>query len=121
MSDDLSPREQLAYPFLEIAIRIDSALQNLSDSELLANVIADNVALWLYFKEVQLPAIEEVSAGTVALVAQVNDFLIQAADELRQKVDLELLERLVAINLNMSEILLNAPSDAAPVQAAELR
>ena len=45
MSDDFTPQEQVAYPFLEAAVRIDTAKQNPTDKELLARVLDDNVAL----------------------------------------------------------------------------
>ena len=110
MSDDLTPQEQVAYPFLEAAVRIDTAKQNPSDKELLARVLDDNVALWLFFKNLLLNSNDEVAADTKAFLIQASEFMVKAAQMLLREVDDELMGRLVALNLNMSELLLQSPS-----------
>jgi len=110
MSDELSPQEQVAFPFLEAAVRIDSAKQNPTDKQLLAKVLDDNVALWLYFKNLLLNTNNDVAIETKNFLIQASEFMIKAAQLLLRDVDDELLGRLVAINLNMSELLLQSPT-----------
>jgi len=110
MSDSLSPQEQVAFPFLEAAVRIDSAKQNLNDKELLARVLDDNVALWLYFKNLLLNTEEEIASETRSFLVQASEFMVKAAQVLQNETDEELISRLVAINLNMSELLLQSPT-----------
>jgi len=110
MSEELSPQEQVAFPFLEAAVRIDSAKQNLGDKQLLAKVLDDNVALWLYFKNLLLNTNNDVANETKSFLVQASEFMIKAAQLLLREADDELLGRLVAINLNMSELLLQSPS-----------
>ena len=109
MSEELSPVEELAYPFLELAVKIDAAIQTGADRETVARLAADNAALWLYFKDVQVPTISIVSLDALSLVAQVTDFLIRVAEQARQEINQELLGRVVSINLNMCEVLLKSP------------
>jgi len=109
MSDELSPQEQVAFPFLEAAVRIDTAKQNPGDRDLLARVLDDNVALWLYFKNLLLNAEEEIAPDTKGFLIQASEFMIKAAQLLIREIDDELMGRLVALNLNMSELLLQSP------------
>ncbi|MEI8395467.1 MAG: hypothetical protein WCF85_12070 [Rhodospirillaceae bacterium] len=115
MSEDLSPQEQIAFPFLEAAVRIDTAKQHPNDKELLARVLDDNVALWLYFKNVLLNAEGEVASETKGFLVQASEFMIKAAQLLLRETDDALMGRLVAMNLNMSELLLQAPTASLPV------
>ncbi len=110
MSDSLSPQEQVAFPFLEAAVRIDSAKQNLDDKDLLLRVLDDNVALWLYFKNLLTNTEEEIAPETKAFLIQASEFMVRAAQLLQRETDEELISRLVAINLNMSELLLQSPT-----------
>ena len=109
MSESLSPQEEAAFPFLEAAVRIDAAKQDLSDKALLAQVLDDNVALWLYFKNLLLNTPEEVATDTKTFLIQASEFMVKAAQLLQRECDEELIGRLVAINLNMSELLLQSP------------
>lgn len=109
MSDELSAHEQVAFPFLEAAVRIDTAKQNPGDKDLLARVLDDNVALWLYFKNLLLNADGEIAPDTKGFLIQASEFMIKAAQMLLREVDDELMGRLVALNLNMSELLLQSP------------
>lgn len=110
MSDEFTPQEQVAYPFLEAAVRIDTAKQNPTDKELLARVLDDNVALWLFFKNLLLNSTDEVAADTKNFLIQASEFMIKAAQLLLHEVDDELMGRLVSLNLNMSELLLQSPT-----------
>jgi len=113
MSENLTPQEQVAFPFLEAAVRIDNAKQNLQDKELLSRVLDDNVALWLYFKNLLLNTREGVANETKAFLVQASEFMIKAAQVLQRECDEELMSRLVSLNLNMSELLLK--SETVPV------
>ena len=110
MSDSLSPQEQVAFPFLEAAVRIDTAKQNLSDKDLLVQVLDDNVALWLYFKNLLLGTEQEIAEETKNFLIQASEFMVKSAQLLQREVDEDLISRLVTINLNMSELLLQAPT-----------
>ncbi len=110
MSDSLSPQEQVAFPFLEAAVRIDTAKQNLSDKDLLIQVLDDNVALWLYFKNLLLGTDQEIAEETKNFLIQASEFMVKSAQLLQREVDEDLISRLVTINLNMSELLLQAPT-----------
>ena len=110
MSDTLTPQEQIAFPFLEAAVRIDTAKQHPGDKELLAQVLYDNVALWLYFKNLLLNAEEQIATDTKSFLIQASEFMIKSAQVLLQEADEELMSRLVALNFNMSELMLQAPT-----------
>ena len=110
MSDTLTPQEQIAFPFLEAAVRIDTAKQHPGDKELLAQVLDDNVALWLYFKNLLLNAEEQIATDTKSFLIQASEFMIKSAQVLLQEADEELMSRLVALNFNMSELMLQAPT-----------
>ncbi|MEI6984705.1 MAG: flagellar biosynthesis regulator FlaF [Rhodospirillaceae bacterium] len=110
MSEDLSPQQQVAFPFLEAAVRIDTAKQNPANRALLAQVLDDNVALWLYFKNLLLDSEGEIASDTKTFLIQASEFMIKSAQLLLREADDELMSRLVALNLNMSELLLQAPS-----------
>jgi hypothetical protein len=109
MSEELSPQEQGAFPFLEAAVRIDTAKQHPNDRELLAQVLDDNVALWLYFKNLVIHTDQGVAEETKSFLIQASEFMVRAAHLLQREIDDELLGRLVALNLNMSELLLKSP------------
>ncbi len=110
MSEEFTPQEQVAYPFLEAAVRIDTAKQNPDDKQLLEQVLDDNVALWLFFKNLLLNSRDEISVDTTDFLVQASEFMIKAAQLLRREFDDELMSRLVALNLNMSELLLQSPT-----------
>ncbi len=110
MSEEFTPQEQVAYPFLEAAVRIDTAKQNPTDKALLSRVLDDNVALWLFFKNLLLNSDEEIAADTKSFLVQASEFMIKAAQLLQTEVDDELMGRLVSLNLNMSELLLQSPT-----------
>ena len=109
-SEQFSPQEQVAYPFLEAAVRIDTAKQNPGDRALLAQVLDDNVALWLFFKNLLINSENDIADDTKKFLMQASEFMIKAASLLLREADDELMGRLVALNLNMSELLLQAPS-----------
>ena len=109
MSENLSPQEKVAFPFLEAAVRIDSAKQNIGDKALLLQVLDDNVALWLYFKNLLINTQEEIAPETKTFLIQASEFMVKAAQILQRESDDELMARLVAINLNMSELFLQTP------------
>ena len=110
MSEEMTPQEQVAYPFLEAAVRIDTAKQNPTDKDLLMRVLDDNVALWLFFKNLLLNSNDEIAEDTKSFLIQASEFMIKAAQLLLREVDDELMGRLVALNLNMSELLLQSPT-----------
>ena len=114
MTDDLNPTEQLAFPFLRMAVGLDAALQNPEDRETLEQMVEDNAALWLYFKDEELPKIPDVPADTVDFVTRVCDFMVGVMDEIPRGLDDGLLGRLVQINLNMSEVVLQTAKVAPP-------
>lgn len=106
MSDTLTPEEQMAFPFLEAAIRIDAAKQNPNDRDLLTQVMDDNVALWLYLKNLLVHSGDGINEETKGFLFQASEFMIKAAQILLTHVDDDLMDRLVSLNLNMSELLL---------------
>ncbi len=110
MSEEFTPQEQVAYPFLEAAVRIDTSKQNPEDKQLLEQVLDDNVALWLFFKNLLLNSRDDISNDTKDFLVQASEFMIKAAQLLRREFDDELMSRLVALNLNMSELLLQSPT-----------
>ena len=109
-SEQFTPQEQVAYPFLEAAVRIDTAKQNPGDRAALAQVLDDNVALWLFFKNLLINSEDGIAEDTKTFLMQASEFMIKAASLLLREVDDELMCRLVALNLNMSELLLQAPT-----------
>ncbi len=108
MSNELTTRELAAFPFLEAAVRIDTAKQNPDNKELLILVLDDNVALWMYFKHLLLNSPDGLSEEARAHFIDISEFMIKAARRLFQEIDLELLDWLVTLNLNMSERMLQA-------------
>ncbi len=114
MSKELTTRELAAYPFLEAAVRIDTAKQNPDNKEMLALVLDDNVALWVYFKHLLLNSTEGVTEETRDHFIEISEFMIKAARRLLHEIDMELMDWLVTINLNTSERMLQA-QDGPPV------
>lgn len=106
MTEQLSPQEELAFPFLEAAIGIDTAKQQPDDAELLGKVLDNNVALWLYFKNLLTASEAGLPMETQVFLIQASEFMIKAAQLLLTHVDEELMNRLITLNLNMSELLL---------------
>ena len=106
MTDTLSQQEEMAFPFIEAAIGIDTAKQRPDDKDLLVKVLDNNVSLWLYFKNLLTQDENGLSRDTQAFLIQASEFMIKAAQLLLNQVDDELMNRLITLNLNMSELLL---------------
>ncbi|HYE00162.1 MAG TPA: flagellar biosynthesis regulator FlaF [Alphaproteobacteria bacterium] len=103
---DLTPLEQLAFPFIQAAVRIDSAKQNPADREALVAVLDSTVAMWMFYKNYLGQNFSAVPEETKQMLVQLTDFTTKAAVFLRDNPDEGLLDRLIQLNLNMSEQIL---------------
>ncbi|MEI7610904.1 MAG: hypothetical protein WCJ64_26265 [Rhodospirillaceae bacterium] len=108
MSTELSLNEQMAYPFLEMAVRVDTAIQNRGDNANLASIMSDNVVLWIFFKNLINNSTQNASEGVASHISEISEFMTKASKFITYEADTELMGRLVALNLNMSEMLLKS-------------
>lgn len=105
-STDLNPVEQLAFPFIKSAIQIDAAKQDPSNREALVSVLENNVALWMFMKNYLTENFRDVPEDTRKFLVQMSEFMVKAALFLQENPNENLMDRLVTINLNMSERIL---------------
>ncbi len=103
---ELTPIEKLAYPFLDHAVRIDTAKQNPADRDALVEVLESNVQLWMFYRNLIGNHFAEVTPETSEWLVKVSDFMTKAAIVLQKQPDEELLDKITVLNLNMSEKLL---------------
>ncbi len=108
MPHELTENEEMAYPFLESAVRLDQALQDPSNDVNLCEALDNNVALWLLLKNHFMNTNLDVPQEMLTHVIQLSNFAIKAAISIQQSYDHRLLEHLINMNLNMSEIQLSA-------------
>ncbi len=103
---ELTPIEKLAYPFLEHAVRIDTAKQNPQDRDALVEVLESNVQLWMFYRNLIGNHFGEITPETSEWLVKVSDFMTKAAIVLQKQADEELIDKITVLNLNMSEKLL---------------
>ncbi len=108
-SVDLSPHQELAFPFLQTAVRIDQARQNPDDREALMAVLEGNALLWTHIKNSFSQNFDEIPQEYHEFLMRMSDFMMKSAIVLNRSLDLDLMDKLVALNLNMCEQILTSP------------
>ncbi len=106
---DLSPHQELAFPFLQTAVRIDQARQNPDDREALMAVLESNALLWTHIKNSFSQNFDEIPQEYHEFLMRMSDFMMKSAVVLNRSLDLDLMDKLVALNLNMCEQILSSP------------
>jgi len=102
----LSPAEQIAFPFLESAVLIDNAKQDPHNRSALLAVLDRNVSLWLYLRSQVEHNPESLPPDLGPFLVQISEFLIKSLVVLEDQADEELLQKIIQLNLNMSELIL---------------
>ena len=95
-SEKLNQAEESAFPFLQNAVLLDQARQALAT---LDKALGLNAEMWLRLSD---------DAAARGLPAETIDFVNRTAKALRSEVDDDLIQKLIALNLNMSERILEA-------------
>ena len=105
--NELSPLEELAFPFLQAAVRLDTVKQHLDQCDDMFWMIDSNAALWTYFKGHVSEHFENVPQETTELLDRISDFMTKASIVLRREPSEELVDRMIQLNLNFSEQILS--------------
>jgi len=106
-SEPLNPIEESAFPFLQQAVLLDQARSALAT---LDKALALNADLWLKLSgEVTARA---MPAETIDFINRMATFTAKTVAAFKGEVNDELLNKLIALNLNMSERILESGKDA---------
>ena len=116
-SVDLSPHQELAFPFLQAAVRIDHARQHPNDRDALMAVLEGNALLWTHIKNYFSQNFDEIPDEYHDFLIRMSDFMMKSAIVLNRSMDLDLMDKLVALNLNMCEQILTSPPNGASLNA----
>lgn len=109
-SAPLSPREEAAFPFLQQAILLDQAREALA---ILDKALDTNAALWLRLSEQAVLSGSALSAEAIDFINRTATFTAKVAKSLQGDIDNQLIDKLVSLNLNMSETILKADDTTA--------
>ncbi|MDD3445586.1 MAG: hypothetical protein PHS60_09260 [Zavarzinia sp.] len=102
-SEKLNQAEESAFPFLQNAVLLDQARQALAT---LDKALGLNAEMWLRLSDDA--AARGLPAETIDFVNRTTTFAAKVAKALRSEVDDDLIQKLIALNLNMSERILEA-------------
>ncbi|MCB9948849.1 MAG: hypothetical protein H6842_13680 [Rhodospirillaceae bacterium] len=116
-SVDLSPHQELAFPFLQSAVQIDQARQNPDDRDALMAVLENNALLWTHIKTYFSGHFDEIPSEYREFLVRMSDFMMRSAIVLNRSMDLDLMDKLVALNLNMCEQILSAQKNGTAAHA----
>jgi hypothetical protein len=114
----LSASEALALPFLQTAVNIDSARQNLHDTQGLIAVLVDNAMLWTQTKTQFSQNAHALSPDYLKFLQDMSEFMVRSTLLMSKQADPDFLEKLVRINLNMCEQLLAAATEGETAGSA---
>ncbi|PWR19781.1 hypothetical protein [Zavarzinia compransoris] len=106
-TEALNPAEEKAFPFLQQAVLLDQARAALAT---LDKALALNADLWL--KLSGEAAASGLPAETVDFVNRTATFTAKAAASLKAEVNDEVISKLIALNFNMSERILESSKEA---------
>lgn len=109
----LSPREELAFPFLQTAIQLDRASQSDDSRADLIAVLANNAMLWTHLKTQFSQNGDGLGADYVKYLSDVAQFMIRSTFIMARETDHAFLEKVIQINLNMCEQLLSLTATEA--------
>jgi hypothetical protein len=104
---ELSPLEELAFPFLQAAVRLDTVKQNLDHCDEMLWMVDSNAALWTYFRGHVSEHFQNIPRETTELLDRISDFMTKASIVLRREPSEELVDRMIQLNLNFSEQILS--------------
>ena len=106
MSKELNLNETMAYPFMEMGIKVDEVIHEGYKNDQAHATMESNVALWMFFKHLMANSTKDTSFEINRHIEAVCCFMTRVAQYTAQEVNAELLGRVVTLNLNMSEIIL---------------
>ena len=113
---DTSPKltlsEELAFPFLQTAVDIDKAGENLDDRHALIAALANNAMLWTHLKTQFSRDTEGFSTDYIKYLGEMSQFMIKSTFVAAREADRTFLDKLVQINLNMCEQLLSLTANS---------
>lgn len=112
MSDTevLTPLEEAAFPFLQHAVLLDQARGALA---ILDKALVQNADLWLRLSEHAALNGAEITGEVMDFINRTATFTAKVAKSLQGDVDNELIDKLIALNFNMSEAILKGGSSAS--------
>jgi|GEM_PF-4236983 len=110
MTTELSPVEELAFPFVQAAVRMNEMKDKEEARSDLLEAVNRNAALWMYFEKQVAPSAMELKDEARELVARLSKFMLNSSVVLGREYSQELVDRIIDINLNMSEQILAAPA-----------
>ncbi|MCF4166598.1 hypothetical protein L2U69_13170 [Zavarzinia compransoris] len=102
-SEKLNQVEESAFPFLQSAVLLDQARMALAT---LDKALGVNAEMWLRLSDEA--AARGLPVETVDFVNRTTTFVAKVAAALRADVDDQLIQKLIDLNLNMSERILES-------------
>ncbi|MBI1207952.1 MAG: hypothetical protein GC191_11775 [Azospirillum sp.] len=105
---ELTPIEQVAFPFLEAAVCIDAAKQHPENRDALIAMLDRNVSLWMFLRSYVEMNHDVLSEDIRKFLVQISDFMMKSAIVLQDQPDDDLVQKIIEMNLNMSEIILKS-------------
>jgi hypothetical protein len=112
MSEDekLNPVEETAFPFLQHAVQLDQAR---SAWAVLDKALGKNAEMWLKLSDDSIAAHGQLPLETIEFIHKTSAFVAKVAAAVRTEMDDKLLDTLIKLNLNMSEMILSKDDKAA--------
>lgn len=107
MSDEspLSKVEEAAFPFLQHAVQLDQARAAWA---VLDKALGKNAEMWLKLTDDAMAAHESLPLETILFIHKTSAFVAKVASTIRTEMDDNLIDTLIKLNLNMSEMILKA-------------
>ncbi len=102
--EKLTPVEESAFPFLQQAVVLDQARAALTA---VTEALAHNAELWLSLANEVTARGAELPLETIDFVNRTTTFAAKAATVFQRNIEEEVLDKLIALNLNMSEAILS--------------
>lgn len=103
----LSPVEEIAYSFIDAANRLQSVREESAEAVLAA--AERSAALWVHFQSKVAPTALDLTNEGADLIAKISHFMFRSAMALRNEASTDLVDRMIDMNLKMSEQILAAP------------
>lgn len=105
MSEDasLNPVEETAFPFLQHAVLLDQARTAWAQ---LDKALGKNAEMWLKLTDDVMSSPKSLPLETIDFIHKTSAFVAKVASAVRTEMDDQLLDTLIKLNLNMSEMIL---------------
>ncbi|MDD2766120.1 MAG: hypothetical protein PHE83_19330 [Opitutaceae bacterium] len=104
VNEELTPVEESAFPFLQQAVVLDQARAAMAA---VTEALARNAELWLGLANEVTVRGTQLPLETVDFVNRTTTFAAKAASMFQRSIEEDVLDKLIALNLNMSEAILS--------------